>query len=757
VKQKTPGILPCTLMVLSMALSFCAKEGGKDQPSIPNLRAFAKMYGYVRYFHPSDEASRIDWERFTVYGVRRVKGARNQKDLKTALEELFLPVAPTMQIFQTGEEPEEPALVMPEDTSNLKIVAWQHKGVNFGRGNSPYISSRLNRESVLWTGGGSGVLSQGLDARKFRGKAIRLRAQVKTNMRGSGNQAQLWLRVDREKNTMGFFDNMDSRPIQADEWREYGISGTVDDDAVMIFFGAILSGNGQAWFDGFQLEVKGEDNRWESPGARNPGFEEGKAGKKPKFWVAQRSGYTYTVQETGAAEGIQCLLIENRSVKYKGKPFTEHPQIGDMMTKELGRGLSCRIPLALYSDASGTLGGEKTDAFASLAAELKSIAYDEMNADNEDVRLAAVILAWNVFQHFYPYFDVVDVDWDAELTNTLSDALQDDDEEDFFYTLSRMVAKLNDGHGSVMHRVLFSQLGLPIRVEWVENQLVVTASSDKELVQRGDIIVSIDGVQAKKCIEEAEKYISGSPQWKRVQSCRRFGYGKKGTFAELLIRRGKKTIEVSLERSFQGFIEEWNRPPIQELQDGVFYVNLDKAPWQVIQPKLDELAVAKGVIFDMRGYPNGNHEIICHLLEDKDTSDAWMQVPRFIYPDQENRVGYHKMGWHLVPKRPKIKGKVVFITDGRAISYAESFMSFVEHYKLGEIVGQPTAGANGNNNPFSLPGGYRVGWTGMRVVKHDGSQHHQVGIQPTVPVKRTLQGVIDGRDELLEKAVELMQ
>ena len=115
------------------------------------------------------------------------------------------------------------------------------------------------------------------------------------------------------------------------------------------------------------------------------------------------------------------------------------------------------------------------------------------------------------------------------------------------------------------------------------------------------------------------------------------------------------------------------------------------------------------------------------------------------------------MGWNLRPKKPKIKGKAVFITDGRAISYAESFMSFVEHYKLGDIVGQPTAGANGNNNPFALPGGFSIGWTGMKVLKHDGSQHHQIGIQPTVPVKRTLQGVIEGRDELLEKALELIR
>lgn len=100
---------------------------------------------------------------------------------------------------------------------------------------------------------------------------------------------------------------------------------------------------------------------------------------------------------------------------------------------------------------------------------------------------------------------------------------------------------------------------------------------------------------------------------------------------------------------------------------------------------------------------------------------------------------------------------MVFLTDGRAISYAESFMGFIEHYGLGEIVGQPTAGANGNVNPFSLPGGFRITWTGMKVVKHDGSQHHLVGIRPTIPMKRTIQGIREGRDELLERAVDVIK
>jgi C-terminal processing protease CtpA/Prc len=44
----------------------------------------------------------------------------------------------------------------------------------------------------------------------------------------------------------------------------------------------------------------------------------------------------------------------------------------------------------------------------------------------------------------------------------------------------------------------------------------------------------------------------------------------------------------------------------------------------------------------------------------------------------------------------------------------------------------------------------------MRVRKHDGSQHHLVGIQPDVEAERTIEGVRNGRDEVLEKALGLL-
>ena len=143
------------------------------------------------------------------------------------------------------------------------------------------------------------------------------------------------------------------------------------------------------------------------------------------------------------------------------------------------------------------------------------------------------------------------------------------------------------------------------------------------------------------------------------------------------------------------------------------------------------------MIFDLRGYPTDNHLVLSHLTDTPIQSAIW-QVARTIYPDREKLAGYEERGrWTLEPLKPRLR-KAIFLTSAGAISYAESVMGIVEYYRLGETVGEPTAGANGNVNGVSLPGRFGVTWTGMRVIKHDRSQHHTIGIRPTVPVRRTL-------------------
>ena len=269
--------------------------------------------------------------------------------------------------------------------------------------------------------------------------------------------------------------------------------------------------------------------------------------------------------------------------------------------------------------------------------------------------------------------------------------------------------------------------------------MVVTASATAE-IGIGDVLRSIDGRETSALFIELMDLASGSPQWKRVRALRALGRGLEGSAARLVIRRDSEEHARTVERIVGTPPNETRPESFETIAEDVVYLDLSSTPWPEIEPRLTELAAARGIVFDLRGYPRGNHAVLQHLTDEPILSARW-NVPRAIYPDRERRVGYDTSGrWNLPPKAPRFGGRAVFLTDGRAISYAESVLGIVEHYKLAEIVGSPTAGANGNVNPFLLPGGYRLSWTGMKVLKHDGSQHHLIGIRPTIPAARTIQG-----------------
>jgi hypothetical protein len=61
--------------------------------------------------------------------------------------------------------------------------------------------------------------------------------------------------------------------------------------------------------------------------------------------------------------------------------------------------------------------------------------------------------------------------------------------------------------------------------------------------------------------------------------------------------------------------------------------------------------------------------VLTHLLREPDTSSAWMKVPLVVLPDLEGRT-FRETGWNLPKAEPHITGRIVFITDGRAIDFS---------------------------------------------------------------------------------------
>ena len=732
---------------------------------VENASAFARLYGYVRYFHPSDEAASIDWNRFAIYGSQRVSESKNAGELQAALLELFTPIAPTIQIVAANEKASfDKNSVMVPDASNYKTIAWQHVGVGVGGiGKDLYKSLRTNRPAPSNTSAMDfAPATAWVDAKPLQGKEFIFRGRVK--MISGDGQGQLWARVDKADKKAGFFDNMQDRPIKKREWDTYEIKGKIDPDAASIVFGIMLSGKGEVAFDDLSLQVK-EGNEWKELYAEN--FNASEENKEPKglSWpTAAQASYSLSVKKE-AAEGTSFASIRSREETAGGKAhqslFASIPKVGEYIDKKIGSGLRVMLPVALYGSTSQTFPVADATALQELKKKLAAIPATDISGDQLYTRLGSLSIAWNIFQHFYPYFDVVKVDWEAALREAVQQAYADKTAADFQKTLQRLTAKLKDGHVRV-NATASKAIFLPgFQWEWVEDELVITHVGDSTLsLKRGDIVKKIDGRPANEYFEAIHPLISaGTKGWLDYRAATESLQGEKGSVIKLeVLQEGKRPAEVTATRS-NSFQQYYAISPkedsIKMLSDDVAYVNIDEASMETINRALPQLQKSRVIICDLRGYPAGNHGFLTYLLKQKDTSTRWMQVPHTIYPDRENIASWQYHGWSLSPSKTQLNAKVIFLTDGQAISYAESYMGIVEHYNLATIIGQPTAGANGNINPFSLPGGYNISWTGMRVVKHNGSPHHTVGIQPHIKVNKTIKGIREGRDEFLEKALEV--
>jgi hypothetical protein len=129
---------------------------------------------------------------------------------------------------------------------------------------------------------------------------------------------------------------------------------------------------------------------------------------------------------------------------------------------DLSGGVSILLPIALYADARGTLPHRST-----VSQNPEAPPSVRFSGSDRATRLADVALSWNIFQHFYPYFDVVKADWPHELTKALDSAATDSDEKAFLNTLRRMVAALHDGHGGV-YQASDATGAAPVIFGWVE-------------------------------------------------------------------------------------------------------------------------------------------------------------------------------------------------------------------------------------------------------------------------------------------------
>lgn len=395
----------------------------------------------------------------------------------------------------------------------------------------------------------------------------------------------------------------------------------------------------------------------------------------------------------------------------------------------------------------------------------------QYNISNKYVRMAIIMEVWNVQEYFYPYLKEMKIDNEAIFKKYLHIVSKEMDEVKFFETLEYFGAEYKDGHAAFMPFVSMSKWPdyvPPIKIQLLENKLIITYVSDslRHMISLGDEVLSIDSIFAIDYFKKKlNKISSATITWGKYVAEKELLLGYKNTplTIELLQNGTKRT--VILNRTIRSGINDAYanaRSDIYEIKKDYYYVSLFNLKDSALKYISDNfLANAKGIVFDCRGYPKGNVAkiILSHLTNDTLYPPVW-SIPIQTYPHQKGikKDTVNASHWIHPPMLPKFTNNIVFIVNGSNISAAESILSMVEHYKLGKIVGEQTAGTNGNINSFILFGLYQFWYTQMYTPRYDGSQHHGVGIIPEVKVKSTtVQDVIEGKDNFVIEAIKLLR
>lgn len=718
--------------------------------SVDNLIAFARLYGYARYFYPSNEAQITNWNEFAMAGVETVENAQNIDELLISLNNLFNPIAPLIKINK-GTRPSKLQKSVEAPKTALKNLAlvWKHIGPSTDL-ESQYLKSEITNVYVPQREF-EGAVIQIISAKPLLGKKIIFSSAVRTELVLPAGQAQLWMVVEGYDGKPIKTITMDESPIRTTEWKNFSIETEIPENANTIRLGLILIGDGKAFFDDTKLYSSDDEN---TNYISNSGFEESDKGKVFRGWrLSQQSEkikYSAYVLVGKAFEGKKYLELASDF-----QSIINFPDIGQIYSDNLSSGLYFSMPLTLFADSLRTLPPPEREYIPVKSSKSQSFI---INGNDRTSRLAITIILWNIYKQFSTLNHNNQV-WDSVLKVTLSKAALDKDEKQFLETLRIMSANLNDGQARVWLSDEVIRFGTPFLWKWTENKLIISkVAQNYYAVKVGDEVISIDGKPTLKYLEETERKISGSTtQWKRVRALAEIRSGEEGSALKLKVRdiSGKEKELVVERNTFLSDLNE-NRPStFQEIKPSVFYIDLTRISDKLFREIIETLKSAKGIILDLRGLIQISEHILGLFIKDKISSLDW-KIPIYTTPDKL-KTSYQIIRNDIIPRNILNPEKIVFLMDERSIGYSEGLLTLVKNNKIGEIVGKTSAGTPGEVIAFRLPGNYNASMTAIIISSGDGSILYGNFLEPTIPVNISRKSLVEGKDEILERALKLFE
>jgi hypothetical protein len=713
-------VLPCVFIIGPL-------HAQDRRAELDRLVAFARLVGDIKYFSPTDVADSMalhaGWENIVWNGVRMSRNVRDERDFADSLVRYFRPIEPSLEIFYDQAQLSRAPKAEPKEL----VVSWQHKGLELYSGQTKSFQSiRTNRRS--W------MADENLGYFDF------VSIRVPEGKQGKSLALKLSYSAKGDVLLKSYTNNKFGRDMHLDAKDSVYIfrdSIPKDVDYLIIKVGIPYeSGMLRLAHDGY-ITIDGTAHEIKKLAVLDP--------PKP-------------------AAVLDFRIIENDQ-----KLFEEVNNIGDSLQLQLTAHIRAKFPLAVYADQTHTypLAGATTKDYAYNKGLPARVYYNTELQNDLDVRLANIILIWNVFRISFVYNPFDEKSEMEFLRETLAEVWNGKDLNDYDLALRKMLHAYKDAHifYSNMHCDDQYEYSAPITLIHLKDGFYIKDIHEESLRDKlkiGDKLMTIDGEEMNKKWEKQQYFGTGS-EANIINRAGVFGllYGPLDSEARLVFEDvvTKAPKEVATVRNFKHsqkymYTSFLTRSDNKMLNDSTYYFNLSQNELtDTLLRFIDD--PSKHIVFEVRGYitPDSERKQLLNKLITDTVVQRNLLGYQILSPVNKKFVSSPVT---RIPENKKPKAKFYFLASESTQSAPETFLDVIKYWKLGTLIGKHTAGANGNINYQYLPGGIMVTFSGLKVVNSDGSKHHLSGVQPDYEVDYTIQDVIQKRDPFIEKALEII-
>jgi C-terminal processing protease CtpA/Prc len=653
----------------------------------------------------------------------------------------------------------------------------------------------------------------------FGGKQIELRGYMKLQDVQNGF-AGLLLRIDGEAGVLKG-DNMQSRDIHGtSDWQQYSVQFPLPSEAKTVYVGAIFKGTGTVWVDDFQLLVDGKDfseaaakqlktykadldkefddgsgitaidsspqmiehltilgRVWGYLKYYHPKIAEGEYNWDYQLFRTMRS--ILKVQTKQERNAVLSRWIGELGVPEEGGKRPDSDPAGIKLLPDLKwTENAAQLGEELVRQLKQIGAAKRTDQHYYIGQVLSvgnpvfknEKSYSSMLYPDAGYRLLCLYRYWNIIQYFFPYKYLIGEDWNKVLPEFVPRFVNAKNELEYKLTLLELIARVHDTHANIWQqdKTLAGFKGrnyVPVKVGFVEDKAVIVdvlsdGPGQQATLKKGDVILSVNDQSIDAFVKARLPYTPASNYPTQLR-----------TLAADLLRSNDSTIAVKCERDGKTNAVNVTCLPPERVNLAVAFQRRDTC-WRFLKDdigyiypgtiKIDYLPKimsafehTKGIVIDLRCYPSAfivfalGQYLLPEAKEFVKFTAGDIKQPGLFTFGPTVKVGTGNPAYY--------KGKIIVLVNESTISQAEYTTMAFRAAPGTTVIGSTTSGADGNVSPISLPGGINTLISGIGVYYPDGRETQRIGIVPDIELQPTIKGIRENRDELLEKAIEVIR